>query len=195
LDDAIFGGMHVIRDLSDWVRSTAAPAVALVKIVVMAYYCQGKDYANRMIDGVARQSEKTINLEFWRVLALENRSGGDLDTLAPTSLPNDPRVDAYVDMLKNGGHPPELRKPGTLGQNKVFSSDEGRSALEENLLLKGLEIREISQYLNQYMRPLGNHVLYTLGFGATVVTFRNCPNNCPLAFWAAEYPLFPRENN
>lgn len=28
LDDAMFGGMHVIRDLSNWVRSTAAPAVA-----------------------------------------------------------------------------------------------------------------------------------------------------------------------
>lgn len=30
-----------------------------------------------------------------------------------------------------------------------------------------------------------------------MVTFRNCPNNCPLAFWVGDpwYPLFPRLNN
>ena len=40
--------------------------------------------------------------------------------------------------------------------------------------------------LNVYQRPLGNMVLEALGFGSLHVTFRNCPNNCPLAFWAGK---------
>lgn len=52
-------------------------------------------------------------------------------------------------------------------------------------------------YLNEYQRPLGNMVLETLGFGSMLVTFRNCPNNSPLALWAGDpwYPLFPRKVN
>jgi hypothetical protein len=40
-------------------------------------------------------------------------------------------------------------------------------------------------------------VLETLGFGSLIVTFRNCPNNTPLALWAGDpwYPLFPRITN
>jgi hypothetical protein len=40
-------------------------------------------------------------------------------------------------------------------------------------------------------------VLQTVGFGALIVTFRNCANNCPLGFWVDDpwYPLFPRKTN
>ncbi|MCZ2075826.1 MAG: hypothetical protein LC130_12610 [Bryobacterales bacterium] len=46
-------------------------------------------------------------------------------------------------------------------------------------------------------RPLGYAALKTLGFGATVVTYRNYPNNCPLGLWAGSpwYPLFRRKTN
>lgn len=39
--------------------------------------------------------------------------------------------------------------------------------------------------------------LVTLGFGSLIVTFSNCPNNAPLAFWVDSpwYPLFPRATN
>jgi hypothetical protein len=69
--------------------------------------------------------------------------------------------------------------------------------VEQQFLLKGIKIREQSPLLPKYMRPLGNMVLETLGFGSTFVTFRNCPNNAPLAFWAGDpwYPLFPRKTN
>jgi hypothetical protein len=44
---------------------------------------------------------------------------------------------------------------------------------------------------------LGFTGLRTLGFGSVIVTFRNCPNTCPLPFWAGDpwYPLFPRSTN
>jgi hypothetical protein len=52
-------------------------------------------------------------------------------------------------------------------------------------------------YATAKAERVGNMVLSTLGFGSTIVTFRNCPNNAPLAFWAGDpwYPLFPRKIN
>jgi hypothetical protein len=46
-------------------------------------------------------------------------------------------------------------------------------------------------------RPLGHMTLVTLGFGSLIVTYRNCPNNAPLALWVDHpwYPLFPRTTN
>ena len=60
-----------------------------------------------------------------------------------------------------------------------------------------MRIREMCPHLNQYQRPLGNMVLDTLGFGSMIVTFRNCPNNAPLALWTGDpwYPLFQRTTN
>lgn len=67
----------------------------------------------------------------------------------------------------------------------------------KSLLDDGVKIRGMCPHLNKYQRPLGNMILETLGFGSTIVTFRNCPNNAPLAFWAGDpwYPLFPRKTN
>ncbi len=80
---------------------------------------------------------------------------------------------------------------------KIFSSDEGRELLEQQFLAKGAYIRTVCPLLNKYQRPLGNMLLETLGFGSTIVTFRNCPNNAPLVFWAGDpwYPLFQRKTN
>jgi hypothetical protein len=80
---------------------------------------------------------------------------------------------------------------------KIFSSEEGRNLLEQQFLAKGTYIRTVCPLLNEYQRPLGNMLLETLGFGSTIVTFRNCPNNAPLVFWAEDpwHPLFYRKTN
>jgi hypothetical protein len=77
--------------------------------------------------------------------------------------------------------------------------------LEQQFLLAGLKIRSFYRNPQAVLRPLGYHCLKDLGFGATVVTYRNCPNNCPLAWWwdtaaipasrsrGRWYPLFPRK--
>jgi hypothetical protein len=92
---------------------------------------------------------------------------------------------------------PVFRTPGNVGENKFFSCEDGRHLLEQEFLKAGAKIRSLCPHLNKYQRPLGNMVLETLGFGSLFVTFRNCPNNCPLAFWAGDpwYPLFPRKTN
>ena len=45
-----------------------------------------------------------------------------------------------------------------------------------------MRIRGFCQNPNPIMRPLG-FSSFGVGFGSTIVTYRNCPNNAPLALW------------
>jgi hypothetical protein len=108
-------------------------------------------------------------------------------------IPNDAPTVKYVQAMK---YQPTLRT-AVAQHDSIFSSEEGRATLEQQFLVAGVKIRRISPYLNEYQRPLGNSVLETLGFGTLIATFRNCPNNAPLALWAGNpwHPLFPRRTN
>jgi hypothetical protein len=150
---------------------------------------------NKPGEGGARRGKK-IQFKWWRIVELEDRRTyiNSSDVLRPTQIPADPITQAYVQAMK---HQPVLRTPPGTGELKIFSSDEGRELLEQQFLAKGAYIRTVCPMLNEYQRPLGNMVLETLGFGSTIVTFRNCPNNAPLVFWAGDpwHPLFLRKTN
>lgn len=195
LDDALFSGNRVRNDLSSWVRSTA-PEKAKAFVVMIALHRGGQYYASQAIQDAARAVKKEIALSWWRCIEIEDRRAytDSSDVLRPVSVPDDELVRTYVAGFT---HQPVLRRPGQRGENQFFSSEDGRHLLEQELLKAGVSIRSRSPYLNIYQRPLGNMVLETLGFGSLIVTFRNCPNNCPLAFWAGDpwYPLFPRKTN
>src|SRR5262249_38191325 len=87
--------------------------------------------------------------------------------------------------------------PGHVGKNALYSNDEGRQLLETEFLKAGARIRQQCPNLGPTQRPLSHMTLETLGFGSLIVTFRNCPNNAPLALWCGHpwYPLFPRATN
>lgn len=195
LDDGIFTGMTLIENLTRWLKADA-PAKGILHVVVIAGHVGGKHYAETSLKKVANELGKEIEFHWWALLPLEDRKfyTDASDVLRPTQIPEDERTKAYVATLKFA---PVLRKPGQVGAQKVFSGEAGRHLLEQQLLIKGAYIREIAPRLPQYARPLGNMVLQTLGFGSTFVTYRNCPNNTPLAFWAGDpwYPLFPRKTN
>lgn len=195
LDDAIFTGNRVRRDLEAWIQKEA-PDNATLHIVSIALHTGGQYYANGRIAQAASSAGKKVNITWWRAIELEdqrqhtNRS----DVLRPTSIPAEAEVQAYVIAMR---HAPVLRTPGNVGTNSLFSSDEGRSLLEQEFLKAGVRIRQMCPNLGDTQRPLGHSTLETLGFGSLIVTFRNCPNNAPLALWVGEpwYPLFPRTTN
>ena len=54
--------------------------------------------------------------------------------------------------------------------------------MESELLIAGVSIRDLSQNPKDILPPLAFGP-FGLGFGSMLVTFRNCPNNCPLALW------------
>lgn len=196
LDDGVFTGNRVRSDLIDWVQ-TSAPAKAEIHIIVLAHHLGGQHYAKTGIENASRSASKTLRVEWWTCLEIEDRKAhtDNSDVLRPSSIPNDALTLAYVKGLKK--HPPVMRRGTSVGPNGFFSSHAGRSLLEQELLKAGVKIRKLCPNLNSYQRPLGNIVLELLGFGSLVVTFRNCPNNAPLALWAGQpwYPLFPRKTN
>ena len=198
IDDGIYTGMRVINDLKPLIVNKA-PKNCCVHVIVIALHCGGQHYAATTLQSHAANVGKSIELKWWRIVEIENtpRCRDQSDVLWPTALPGDPLVQAYAKMLTDAGHPPQPRTPGSVGPAGFFSSDEGRQLLEQEFLKAGALIRKKCPNLKIYHRPLGNMVLQTLGFGAVIVTFRNCPNNCPLAWWAGNpwYPLFPRKTN
>ena len=116
------------------------------------------------------------------------------DVLRPASIPDTVEVKQYVEAMT---YKPNLRIPGNVGSNSLFSSEEGRNLLEQEFLKAGVRIRQMCPNLGVTQRPLGHISLETLGFGSLIVTFRNCPNNAPLALWVGDpwYALFPRTTN
>lgn len=197
LDDVVFTGNRVLNDLRVWIAD-AAPKKAQVHIVVMAFHRGGQWYAKNKLAEAAKAAKKDISFTWWRILELEDRKAyiNQSDVLRPRALPDDADVKAYAESVSKP-HAISYRTADGIGENKFFSSEKGRALLEQEFLRSGVHIREVCPNLNEYQRPLGNMVLKSLGFGSMIVTFRNCPNNTPLAFWAGDpwYPLFPRKTN
>ena len=195
LDDAIFTGNRVRRDLESWIAQTAPPE-ARVHIITIALHSGGQHYAHDNISKAAKKVGKNIEFTWRPAIELEDRKSDTdkSDVLRPTTIPEDAAVQAYVAAMT---HQPRLRAAGQVGGNGIFSCDAGRQLLEQEFLKAGVRIREICPNLIEYQRPLGNSVLETLGFGSLITTFRNCPNNAPLALWVGDpwYPLFPRITN
>lgn len=198
LDDVICTGNRIKNDLSVWIQSKA-PATAKVHVVVIGLHRLGQWYAEENIVEVATAAGKKMDITWWRCLEIEDRKRyvANSDVLRPSTPPADAKVETYVHELERLKYPPVWRPGNSVGENEFFSSAEGRNLLEQEFLKTGMHIRSICPNLNQYQRPLGYMKLHTLGFGALIVTFRNCANNCPLAFWVDSpwYPLFPRKTN
>ena len=200
LDDGIFGGGRILQDISIWISKTA-PEKCELRIVVAALHMLGQYYVGKKIKELKTETKKQISLSWWRIHEIENRLyyKNQSDVLWPTSVPSGPLSEAYIRYMTEEvpKYKLELRTPGSVGRNKFFSSDEARILLEQQFLTAGLRIREMCPMLPETIRPLGATLLKTFGFGSTIVTFRNCPNNCPPALWAGDpwYPLFPRSTN
>jgi hypothetical protein len=195
LDDGIFTGNRVLADLRGWIANVA-PVTATLHVIANAVHHGGEYYASDRVKKAAKAANKNIDVTWWHSIHLEDRKAYTFssDVLRPAAIPEDILVTTYV---ANMQYKPSLRQPGNVGGNGIFSSDEGRQLLEQEFLKAGAHIRDKCPRLGDTQRPLGHMTLETLGFGSLIVTFRNCPNNAPLALWAGDpwFPLFPRTTN
>ena len=194
LDDAIFSGGRIRQDLTEWIAQDA-PDNFTLHVIVMAWH-ESSYYNFDRIKKAEEESGKSMKLVPWPDICPEDRKKytDTSDVLRPVSIPDDPATQAYTNDRE---YQPRLRTPGQVGTLGFFSSDAGRQVLEQEFLKAGVRIREGNRNLGEFQRPLGNMMLDTIGFGSLIVTFRNCPNNTPLALWAGNpwYPLFPRTSN
>lgn len=203
LDDAIFSGTGIRNDLVNWI-STKAPPKAKVHVIAIALYT-GSEWAFRVpIADAIKASGKQITITRWRAIELENQKTRKniSEVYWPIGIPEYADVKAYVASEQKFAFEP--RMPGGKTAHSLFSSEEGRQALEIHLLSAGVRIRGFCIDPKPILRPLG-FSRFGLGFGSTIVTYRNCPNNAPLALWWGDpdapkshpfskwYPLFPRK--
>lgn len=200
LDDVMFSGNRVGNDLQSWIVNVA-PKSATVHIIVTALHSGGEYFAKKRLQSVIEESEKEITISFWRAHTVENRKSykNSSGVLWPTEVPDVDQVQAYVKSQER--FPFDPRQPGAI-LTQPFSSEAGRQVLESEFLIAGAKIRAMSENPKESMRPLGFSP-FGVGFGSMTVTYRNCPNNCPLAMWWGDpeaksgalhwYPLLQRE--
>jgi hypothetical protein len=197
VDDVLFSGNRIRTDLTDWIMNDA-PEEADVYVVVIAGYKLGEYQAKASLLQAAEVAGKRLSFQFlatrWYESRLKYRYKADL--LWPVELPDDSAVTDYVAL--DHKFPFEPRPAG--GPLGLFTSEEARQLLERELLIAGARILEGYSHPSPSMRPLGFSP-FGVGFGSLVVTYRNCPNNTPLALWwglgereeGGWYPLFPRK--
>jgi len=200
LDDVVFSGSRARHDLERWIREDAPPECNL-HIVVVALHLYGSYTLSQNLNKAIHDSGKKITLKIWRAVPVENRRTyrNESSVLWPAVIPVSPEVTAY--MALDTRFPLEPRQV-IAKVTSPFSSEEGRQVLENEFFIAGARIRAKAANPKPSIRPLG-FSSFGVGFGALIVTYRNCPNNCPLALWwgnpdATEgalnwYPLLPRK--
>lgn len=199
LDDVLFSGNRVGNDLERWIMEDA-PAHAKLHVIVVALHSSGSFLVQRRLNDVIAKSGKKIVFAFWRAFEVENRKTykNSSEVLWPAAIPEVQVVMDY--MALPAKFPFEPRQPRPVAS--PFSSEAGRHVLEQEFLIAGAKIRALSENPKVSMRPLGFSP-FGIGFGSLIVTYRNCPNNCPLAMWWGDpkavagalhwYPLLERD--
>lgn len=199
LDDVIFSGNRVGNDLEAWIR-VQAPNVASIHVIVAAYHTYGKYSLENRLNKVIAESGKNICIKYWRMGIVENRNAykNSSGVLWPADIPDEQNVINYLAKPTRFPFKPRVMND-FVGP---FSSVEGRNVLEQEFLVAGAKIISNIDNPKPTMRPLG-YSPFGVGFGSLIVTYRNCPNNCPLALWWGDaeatsgalhwYPLLPRK--
>lgn len=203
LDDGLFSGSRVQGDLGAWVAKSS-----LDRLDLRCFFLSGHTLGNYMVNSsVAREAkrvQKRVTISIMNVRTFENRKANrnSSDVLWPTQLPDDVSVNAYL--LRGSRFPFLPRAPSAPNVNSPFSDEISRSLLEAEFTKVGCRLVVGCQNPIDAMRPLG-FSNFGIGFGAVAVTYRNCPNNAPLALWWTGgfggygsvdwHPLFPRRGN
>jgi len=160
VDDAIFTGNRVRRDLEPWIEGDA-PQKATIHVIVNALHA-GSYYAAQQLDKASKKAGKDITITWWNARSVENRKyyRNQSEVLWPSEFPEgDNHISVYVKMLTDAGYPPEKRGQGGTPKNGVFSGEDGRAALERVFLKAGVRIRAICPNLKESARPLGFSLL------------------------------------
>lgn len=195
LDDVIFSGQRMRTDIASWLIGSA-PQKCSLYIVTHTMHRLSLWFSENFLKDKISASKKQITVKFIYKEIIEDRLyyTYSSDVLRPVANNWNETIMNYINGLTK---PPTYRQPGSIGDKALFSSDNGRQLLENEFLAAGARIREICKHFSTNHRPLGFMKLESLGFGTMIVSYRNCPNNAPLALWAGDpwYPLFPRSNN
>ncbi|MFN8482644.1 MAG: hypothetical protein U0768_06320 [Anaerolineae bacterium] len=196
-DDCLFSGGTALEDLTE-----ALPTLrrgSTLRLVFFAVYWDGVSYLQRAFVPLAQR--QGIRVTFWRAHEFCNlpRFSRRYDCLWPRTHFGDLTVLAYADAIAAEGVAASrtFRPRDSVQEETLFSSIGAREVVERAFLTTGMRIITSCYEPSAVMRPLGYESRPSLGYGAIFATYRNCPNNCPLALWwgvpGQWYPLLPRK--
>ncbi len=196
-DDCLFSGRTALDDLTEALPTLSRGST--LRLVFFAVYWDGVSYLQRAF--VPQAQQRGVQVTFWRAHEFCNlpRFRKRYDCLWPRTDYGEPAVIAYADSVTAEGRPePRLFRPReSIEEEALFSSIGAREVVERAFLTTGARIILECQQPAPVMRPLGYEGQPSLGYGAIFATYRNCPNNCPLALWwgvpGQWYPLLPRK--
>lgn len=198
IDDAIFSGNRALKDYrNDWLNWKSIRIDSLggrherhLRLFVWSYlrHRSGEDRIRNVLTEEAQRRGITVSVTFRSKLVYEDRTerAHVSDVLWPRQTSDN----------SSGSRTEEERhalRPDAFTKSQVFDSARSRHILEDQLLSAGNDI--ISRFNNTYWTPLGLG-RPPFGFGSLSVSYRNCPNNAPLALWWSTQnwcPLFPRD--
>lgn len=182
IDDFLFSGNRLISDLRQWIINDA-PRKCDVSVVLIGWYQSGIWYVQNELPRLAKANGKNITFKYWshEDLRLENRLRykDESNVFWPEeSVLDIPEARIYIEKQVKE---PIFRVKNEL-KNKIFSNKR-RTQYEHAITKAGLKIIGYCQSPSAVVKPLGYNRFDGFGFGSTVFSFRNCPNNNPLAFW------------
>lgn len=198
VDDAVFTGNRVLKDYDSdwrsWKRVWETPNGGTyerqLNLYVWTYlrHRSGEDWVRELLMEDAHRRGIAVSLTFRSKLVYEDRldHADASDVLWPRHGANG------VDSV-DSDEETRARRPGRFVATQVFDDVRIRDVLEDQLLSAGRDI--ISRFNNTIWTPLGLG-RQPFGFGSLSVSYRNCPNNAPLALWWSLQnwtALFPRD--
>lgn len=198
LDDVMFSGTRVRKDFERFVDQM--PKKSKIQIIVAVCHSSANYYLRTNF--FPKLDDSSV-FKIWSVATFENRKyyKNTSDVLWPYDmLSANEEVANYIDTNSLDFAP--RSNVGSVGDHSLFSSPDGRVLLESEFLKAGVKILSQIDNVKGFQRPLGQG-FFGLGFGSMIVTYRNCPNNAPLALWWGDpdatsgalnwYPLLPRK--
>lgn len=212
LDDCMYTGFTIIKDINNWIKKENPNYGAELYIVLIGEYNGNYNYVMSHLNEICK--ERAITVKIFRKYEFNNNfhyNDVPYDILWPQYV-NDEYIDKYIEYMEEekratGKGGLGFRNPGYGIASNLFTSEYNRDIFEKALLKKGAYIWSLANKRNERIKPMGYNQGISLGFGAFFATDFNISNNCPLAFWWGDmwrsssetlgkwYPLLPREVN
>lgn len=182
IDDILFSGNRIYNDITAFITSNEHLNNYRITVMLLGSFTYGH-YATRIRIQrfiISQNKNIRIDIKHWTGHSYENRlAWKDRSDIA---WPEQETVDllAQQNNIRQIENYPYRVDDGGLFD--VFSR-ERRSQFEFAMLKAGSTIINFCQNPSPVMKPLGYSVFDGYGFGSVVFTYKNCPNNNPLAFW------------
>ncbi|EOU3147264.1 TPA: hypothetical protein U5D81_003632 [Yersinia enterocolitica] len=184
-DDVVFTGDRICRDLEDWIINTAPMECKLLVASLFTHTYASYNIEQRLTN-VINDSGKNISLSF-SFFGRQYENKFIMRNQSDVFWPREENINIPFGIEPNRfvSTAPQGQNPGRTGfvESYVFRNESDRDRFEKILCEKGFYIISLCSDPAVSMKPLGYKTYRGLGFGGSIFTYRNSPNNTPLVFW------------